>query len=341
MVVQTELIHFVIFFTIPFSSFSDMASDDSDDEVRVADILDSMNEEMAVVMGGLESDAVCSFTKGYMKRQAVYACRTCLNISTSLAGFCYQCSVNCHAEHDVVELYTKRNFRCDCGNAKFNGFRCILWEEKDDENVGNQYNSNFSNKYCTCKRPYPDEDYEGCEEMIQCGICEDWFHVEHLNMGNQFVKPEEYEEMTCFQCARKHAFLLLYGMYAKEQPLTNMINGALSECQNGNNDILCINESDAKRSRLESTSDLLSSSACRLSSLISDLNLNIRDTYQIQTSDLHLIDESKTPSIFWSEGWRDRLCCCSKCKVSCIIVSFIESIFAFDCQLYVPHCITE
>lgn len=29
------------------------------------------------------------------------------------------CSYNCHEGHDLVELYTKRAFRCDCGNSKF------------------------------------------------------------------------------------------------------------------------------------------------------------------------------------------------------------------------------
>jgi len=41
-----------------------------------------------------------------------------------MAGFCYSCSITCHTDHDVYELWTKRHFRCDCGNSKFgcNGF---------------------------------------------------------------------------------------------------------------------------------------------------------------------------------------------------------------------------
>lgn len=29
------------------------------------------------------------------------------------------CSYSCHENHELIELYTKRDFRCDCGNDKF------------------------------------------------------------------------------------------------------------------------------------------------------------------------------------------------------------------------------
>ena len=69
---------------------------------------------------------------------------------------------------------------------------------KDKVNPGNKYNHNFSGVYCTCNRPYPDSEDEvsgdvglwKCvhvrewslfsmqveDDMIQCCICEDWFH---------------------------------------------------------------------------------------------------------------------------------------------------------------------
>ena len=81
-----------------------------------------------------------------------------------------------------MELWTKRNFRCDCGNSKFGEFFCKLFPNKDIENVENSYNHNFRGSYCTCGRPYPDPDIEEQEEMIQCCICEDWFHEEHLGL---------------------------------------------------------------------------------------------------------------------------------------------------------------
>lgn len=45
---------------------------------------------------------------------------------------------------------------------------------KPQANNLNVYNQNFKGLYCSCKRPYPDEG--NTDEMIQCIVCEDWFH---------------------------------------------------------------------------------------------------------------------------------------------------------------------
>jgi hypothetical protein len=82
--------------------------------------------------------------------------------------------------HKVVELWTKRKFCCDCGNSKFGGPLCKLCPDKDSENPKNSYNHNFKGSYCTCGRPYPDPEAKEQIEMIQCCICEDWFHEDHI-----------------------------------------------------------------------------------------------------------------------------------------------------------------
>jgi E3 ubiquitin-protein ligase UBR7 len=51
---------------------------------------------------------------------------------------------------------------------------CELEQDKEFKNE-NTYNHNFSFKYCHC-------DKEECDEMLQCLICEDWFHSLCLNM---------------------------------------------------------------------------------------------------------------------------------------------------------------
>lgn len=43
-----------------------------------------------------------------------------------------------------------------------------------EDNDKNTYNQNFSGVYCTCHRPYPDEQDDIQDEMIQCVFCEDW-----------------------------------------------------------------------------------------------------------------------------------------------------------------------
>ena len=40
----------------------------------------------------------------------------------------------------------------------------------------NSYNHNFRGMYCTCGRPYPDPEDVIDDEMIQCVVCEDWYH---------------------------------------------------------------------------------------------------------------------------------------------------------------------
>ena len=53
------------------------------------------------------------------------------------------------------------------------------------ENSENVYNQNFTGVYCTCKRPYPDPDCtEDVGEMLQCCVCEDWFHEVHLGLAS-------------------------------------------------------------------------------------------------------------------------------------------------------------
>ncbi|XP_026382684.1 putative E3 ubiquitin-protein ligase UBR7 isoform X1 [Papaver somniferum] len=113
-----------------------------------------------------------------MKRQAIFSCRTCTPDGN--AGVCTGYSLSCHDRHEIVELWTKRNFRCDCGNSKFGEFYCKLMADREPVNSENSYNQNYKGAYCTCHRPYPDPDVEEQVEMIQCCIREDWFHENHL-----------------------------------------------------------------------------------------------------------------------------------------------------------------
>ena len=86
-----------------------------------------------------------------MKRQPLYACLTCLPVNPDpsstpvVAGVCLACSYNCHEGCQLVELYTKRNFRCDCGNGKFGDkFTCKLEPKKAKSNVDNRFEASFS-----------------------------------------------------------------------------------------------------------------------------------------------------------------------------------------------------
>uniref|UniRef100_A0A915KKD1 UBR-type domain-containing protein n=1 Tax=Romanomermis culicivorax TaxID=13658 RepID=A0A915KKD1_ROMCU len=197
-----------------------MSNEENDDNaqedeqvITLQEFIDEENEEIeeAVRVLGNADDKQCSYSKGYMKRQPLYSCLTCAkSLETDDAGICLACSLVCHDGHDLVELYTKRNFRCDCGNSKFgSSFKCSLEPSKDEINARNKYDQTFRGLYCTCHRPFPDpENSETEDQMIQCIVCEDWFHMNHANVDDAI----DCEEIACATCCEKIPFLKCYSM---------------------------------------------------------------------------------------------------------------------------------
>jgi hypothetical protein len=129
----------------------------------------------------------CSYIEGYAE-QAVYACKKCYpqqfdpasnnssNNYDKSVGFCLGCSMNCHVDcgDNIIELYLKRDFRCDCGNSKAT-LKCQLDPNKQSFNYNNKYNHNFVDRFCHCDGEYK----EGEEYMIQCLMCQDWLAYSH------------------------------------------------------------------------------------------------------------------------------------------------------------------
>ncbi|KAF5381770.1 hypothetical protein D9615_005432 [Tricholomella constricta] len=110
----------------------------------------------------------CTYSLGSI-RQAVYLCLTC----PEPRGLCSACSVACHTDHDQIELFPKRNFRCDCPTTSI-AHACTLHKNLEEENTSNVYGQNFRAEFCRCGRPYDAKTER--ETMIQCLACEDWFH---------------------------------------------------------------------------------------------------------------------------------------------------------------------
>lgn len=168
-------------------------------------------------------------------RQSVFACLTCNPPPqdpkapyNNPAGVCYACSVQCHGEHTLVEIFTKRNFTCDCGTTRFpktspctlrinptTNTRGGVHSEEPDAN--NRYNQNFRNRFCGCECDYDPFQQKGT--MFQClglgthetgGCGEDWWHPGCLvGLGprwfekmvaekpmNGEVKPQKLENIT-------------------------------------------------------------------------------------------------------------------------------------------------
>ncbi|CAH0714726.1 unnamed protein product, partial [Brenthis ino] len=225
------------------SEDAEMAEYEGEKVVTMMDVLkeqEDFEEDANAVLGGSD-DKNCTYSKGYIKRQALYACLTCCSEAKSdpekRAGVCLACSLVCHENHELIELYTKRNFRCDCGNPKFNSHPCTFTPNKTDLNEDNSYNQNFSGVYCICKRPYPDPEATVEDEMIQCIICEDWLHSSHLEAT--VPANDQYSEMICKQCMEKNKFLHDYGELAVNIETTIEIvhvngNDSHNELSNGN-----------------------------------------------------------------------------------------------------------
>lgn len=191
--------------------------DEDEETITMLDVIereDKLEEEASAVLG-FSDEKNCTYPKGYIARQALYSCATCSNESGSPAAICLACSLECHENHELFELYTKRNVRCDCGNSKFKvGFVCKLMDKqttKEPSNESNKYNHNFSGRYCVCDKRYPpdenDDSAEASDEMWQCIVCEDWYHTKHLGAKEL---PTKFDELVCGPCTDKLDFIHYY-----------------------------------------------------------------------------------------------------------------------------------
>ncbi|KAL2178113.1 putative zinc finger in N-recognin-domain-containing protein [Thermothelomyces heterothallicus CBS 202.75] len=199
-------------------------SQKSDDSQTAADFLrDQMQLEAEAREALPYSIEHCTKPLGPL-RQSVFACLTCnpppANPSdpyNNPAGVCYACSVQCHGEHTLVEIFTKRNFTCDCGTTRFpRTSPCNLrinpatntkgGVHSEEPSPNNKYNQNFRNRFCGCECDYDPFQQKGT--MFQClglgthetgGCGEDWWHPGcvvglgpkwYENMATEKVKPE-------------------------------------------------------------------------------------------------------------------------------------------------------
>ncbi|CCF56519.1 hypothetical protein KAFR_0B02210 [Kazachstania africana CBS 2517] len=174
----------------------------------------------------------CTYEMGPL-RQQLYSCRTHNNI-----GICYSCSIRCHTSCDIVELFSKRHFTCDCGTERDSRvkekdhIKCEIRKniEKDISAMDNLYGQNFKGLFCNCAQEYdPDSD----AVMLQCILgleCdEDWYHDycilgkteseskelkrtkdENTGAGEAvlggFPKLESFDAFICWKCVSKYEY---------------------------------------------------------------------------------------------------------------------------------------
>ena len=150
-------------------------------------------------------------------RQNLFSCLTCNpppNSNTdhfAPAAVCYSCSIACHGEHTLVELFNRRNFVCDCGTTRLpatspcnlridpaTGMKGPVHSQEAAE--GNKYNQNCQNLFCGCGDEYDAHKERGT--MFQClglaeerdgGCGEDWWHPDCVVWGGEVGKRKRRE----------------------------------------------------------------------------------------------------------------------------------------------------
>jgi len=253
----------------------------------------ALEADAAAVLGAT-SDTVCSFSQGYVTRQPLYAVE---GPGGEPAGVCLACSYHCHEGAALVELYTKRLFRCDCGTQRLPG-KCKLGEQGVDKsketNNRNKYNQNFKGLYCSCSRPYPDPEYPDNEDcMIQCVICEDWFHGKCLCKEQGAPDDDKFAEMVCEGCVGKYPFLLRYKYLAVKSEKEVSNGGGLDAKPEENGNGKCVESENA---------DVDSTSAAGVDSTSSGCKLKMSPTVA-----------GSPCSLFLPLVWRSELCKCETC----------------------------
>lgn len=78
-----------------------------------------------------------------------------------------------------MEIFDKRDVRCDCGTGKLPGVRCEIRKTVDEQVEGEYtYGQNYWGRFCTCEILYEPEKETGMMHQCMLGdVCqEDWFH---------------------------------------------------------------------------------------------------------------------------------------------------------------------
>jgi len=275
------------------------AEDDEEPGVTMVDVLEdeeSLEADAKAVLGNSDEKHCSYHSGGYMKRQALYSCLDCTDASSEGAGICLACSYHCHEGCNLVELYTKRNFRCDCGNSKMDN-ECKLANDKTPLNYRNQYNQNFKGLYCICSRPYPDPEDSIVDEMIQCIICEDWYHGRHLLKGDQKLpKDENYSEMICSNCCEKYHSVL--------NPYLGLSVERVSKADDSLNTSVVVEEPSGSGTAISSSGDNPTTSA-------TDETKDILKTCKRKV--IVVEEPQKAKTLFMPQNWRKELCKCDEC----------------------------
>ncbi|KAJ2808782.1 hypothetical protein H4R20_000640 [Coemansia guatemalensis] len=285
-----------------------------------------LEREAAEVLSGKFDE--CTYDKGYI-HQPLYACLTCTrppneyargaatgsgDQSTDPAGMCYSCSIECHSEHEVIELFTKRHFRCDCGTRRLlpcatdeGGGGCSLKKTRvelaDLENRDNAYGHNFWGFYCRCDKYYDPSIESGL--MVQCYICNDWYHDACIGT---MPDEERYDDYICRECVSKHAVV----RHIRSSKITR---GLVSD-----NHVTRLVHDDAERTAISDAEGQCCEGAgspatqgSREDESDEPASKKPRSVVCRLRRDLVAVDAEQPFDMFMADGWKADVCTCIDC----------------------------
>ncbi|KAI8849925.1 hypothetical protein BC829DRAFT_390516 [Chytridium lagenaria] len=305
-------------------------------EITAAEYLereDELTREAAEALPG--SIDRCSFDKGYVNQQ-IFSCLTCASKraeahpDTELThiGVCYACFVQCHTTHNVVEMFYRRAFRCDCGIMESPKECCLQKSSIGKTNEKNKYDGTFEGRFCWCKSEYQYEKEVKMEDatMFQCHICEDWVPDE-----------ESFDDFICKSCVGRHPFLTGYienplftfvehtegdsktslkRKNGEDNPVTGEDSIAATDSVNGvevNVEVADPGpvEPDAKKPHLEGK-------------YISHSDSTYEDGV-CRIKDKTLLTGPSNHNLFLTESWKSALCLCPTCLPLYATIPFITT----------------
>lgn len=282
--------------------------------------------------------STCSYEMGHLKQQ-VFACRTCepSNGETQHGGVCYSCSITCHGDHVLVELFNRRAFRCDCGSNRIGQQDCCIRKERIQVNNDNLYNQNFQNIFCFCQKEYNAETEDGT--MYQCLLCEDWFHEQCIKNAESMPSEDSFEYLICRTCVEKEVWLLRYSNDPRFCWTMDEVDKNISHAESTGQSI----PETPSTKRKSDLDDIHSSN--KKTRTTSELSSPAVDHFEHSSNaDLDQSDDSghcaweslpaqdfENDSLFLLEDFRTRLCRCDACQThrlsSCPAIAVEEEVY--------------
>ncbi|KAG7277307.1 hypothetical protein CRUP_005841 [Coryphaenoides rupestris] len=153
--------------------------------------------------------------------------------------------------------------------------------------------------------------------MIQCVICEDWYHTRHL--GCAVVDSEELQEMVCGACMNKAPFLWTYAAHVAVAPVIKVGHSG----EEAEVDVDEPEEKEARKCEAFRNGGEGSSSCQNLDRQPENRSATCKRTHQDMTEtqgcrvtalQTRGPDRAREGAVFWPYNWRSQLCTCVSCK---------------------------